>query len=104
MTYPIDQPIREASAKLNSPFSETLKEIGRWLISYLLAALIVGLIDQIDRVPEVYCYATAVKSCIPIREYVLGALTLIARGLDVYKHEAGKLTSKTATPKGIYPF
>lgn len=93
---------------MNKPTLETIKEVGRWVVSGLAAWLITETLAQITAVPEsqtIHIWVFAYT--IPIRTGVQTLLTLAGRAIDKYVFTASKEDpdrKKTEDPKGVIPF
>ncbi len=93
---------------ISKPTLETIKEVGRWILSAVAAWLITETLNQIVLVPE----STAVKVwvftyLIPVRALFQFALTAAGRAIDKYVFTVSKEDPKrleSETPKGIIPF
>lgn len=79
---------------------EAVKEIGRWLVSFVVSWFIVETLKQIELVPEFFELKLWVFTyMIPFRASLQIALTMLGRAIDKFTHEwnGTKL-------KGIIPF
>lgn len=93
---------------ISKPTIEAAKEIGRWILSAIVAWIITETLKQIVLVPEsanikiwVFTYA------IPVRALFQFALTAAGRALDKYVFTVNKEDPKrleSETPKGVIPF
>jgi len=82
---------------MNTPTIESLKEVWRWFVSYVLAQLFVSLIDLLTKAlpffPVTIFPATIVifGFSLPLRLFISQlVLPAIARGLDKYKYAKSK--------------
>lgn len=78
------------------PLIEGLKEVGRYVVLFLLSGLIVQLIDQLGKVPEsavINIWVFAVN--IPIRLAFQLLFTAVGRFIDKAMYEDSKITGNT---------
>ena len=88
---------------ISKPTLETLKEVGRWILSAIVAWILTETLKQIVLVPEfaevkiwVFTYL------IPVRALVQFGLTAAARALDKYVFVKNK--EDNHIDKGVIPF
>lgn len=71
--------------------TEGLKEVGRWLLLFVVSWLITETLAQTAVFPETYnFYVFGLVYGIPVRGTVVLALTLLGRLVDKYQHETHK--------------
>lgn len=93
---------------MNKPILETIKEVGRWLVSAVVSWIITQTMAQLNLVPETYSINVWVFTyTLPIRAGFGFVLTVAGRALDKYVFVASKEDpdrKKTEDPKGVLPF
>lgn len=92
---------------MNSAKLEALKEIGRWVILFVISWIITQILAQATVIPEYYHLKVWLfVFTIPVRAVVIFGLTMLGRYADKYKHEESKLTKAHSTGEsmGILPF
>jgi hypothetical protein len=79
------------------PYLEGLKEVGRYLILFIVSGLIVQLVDQLGKVPESSSFNIWVFTInIPVRLAFQLVLTAAGRFIDKALYEISKLTGNTS--------
>ena len=83
-----------------------IKEVGRWLVFWIVSDIASQLLKQVHILPELYVlYVWKFVYTIPIRASFKMALTFLLRYIDKAKHQSGKLRDPEASkPMGILPF
>lgn len=93
---------------LSKPTIESVKEVGRWLVSAVVAWIITQTLAQMDLVPEFYKLNVWVFTyTIPIRATFAFALTAAGRAIDKYVFVKSKEDPKRpdeVEPTGVIPF
>lgn len=75
------------------PYIEGLKEVGRYVILFLISGLLVQLTGQITNVPESTSFAIWVFTVtIPVRMTFQLVFTALGRFIDKALYEAGKIS------------
>lgn len=83
------------------PIIEGLKEVGRYIVLFLVSGLIVQLLDQIAKVPESFSFPVWVFTIsIPLRLGFQLAFTAIGRFIDKAIYESSKLSGDKI--KGLF--
>lgn len=90
------------------PNLEALKEIGRWLVLFIVSWIIAETLKQVANVPEWYTVKVWVFTyAVPVRTLFTFGLTLAGRYVDKYLHEKAKLKKsvlEAPKPNGLLPF
>lgn len=75
------------------PYIEGAKEVGRYIILFVLSGLLVQLIDQLSKVPESQSFQIWVFTInIPVRLAFQLVFTAIGRFIDKAMYEESKIT------------
>jgi len=78
------------------PYIEGAKEVGRYIILFVLSGLLVQLINQLSKVPESQSFQIWVFTInIPVRLAFQLLFTAIGRFIDKAMYEESKITGET---------
>jgi len=89
---------------MKNPKIEALKEVGRWVLLFVVSWVITATLDQITNVPEMAQVDIWVFSyMIPVRQLFTIGLTMAGRYADKFVYESTK-QNFTVQTKGILPF
>lgn len=89
---------------MKNPKIEALKEVGRWVILFVVSWIITSTINQVGNVPETAQINVWVFTyMVPVRQLFVVSLTMAGRYADKYLHETSKQEIEVKF-KGLLPF
>lgn len=85
---------------------EGLKEVGRWVVLFVISWIITATLDQATQIPEAYPVKVWVFTyTIPVRQLIVFLLTMLGRYVDKWLHVSRKeKLPEHHEPMGIIPF